>query len=80
MATTGTASSTWSPVHTSFANGNSGKVYRHGPRITVFQCSLAGVEGEGWAFQYSGLFGIETHPGYSTMAAAKAAALVFIGR
>lgn len=65
---------TWTQTHEHTAHG-SGK-YRHLGNLTVVQGSLL-EGGTGWVFLYRGLFTTETHRGFPTMAAAKAAAVAY---
>lgn len=67
----------WTATHTHFPRGGACKVYSTG-RLSVLPATYVESGTDGWAFQYKGMFATETHTGYRTMAAAKAAAEAYV--
>lgn len=67
---------TWTQTHTFFDNG-AAKVHRLADlNVAVVGATYVAPGTKGWAFQYEGVV-TETHTGFRTMKAAKAAAIAY---
>lgn len=71
------STATWTQTHTAFPEtGCMAKVYSLG-NLDVLQARNLERGAEGWVFRFRGAFLTETHRGFRTMAAAKAAAVAY---